>query len=174
MRIPLLINSRVKRAERLALLDSGATQNFLHPSFIRHHKIETLKLEKPRTVRNVDGTKNKAGDITDYARLQVKTNGQQETMNFYVSDLGNEEIILGYPWLAKFNPTINWKEKKIEDGPFIITVTTNNAKKYLPVSTQKRGGLRRRLVPLRKQYSRTEDDRYMLRWSLTRYGMNRP
>ena len=31
-------------------------------------------------------------------------------MHFLILDIGKESIILGYPWLAAFEPQFNWKE----------------------------------------------------------------
>ena len=31
-------------------------------------------------------------------------------MRFLVSDIGRESLILGYPWLAAFEPCFKWKE----------------------------------------------------------------
>ena len=33
---------------------------------------------------------------------------------FYVTTLGDQSLILGLPWLEKYNPIINWKEKTLE------------------------------------------------------------
>ena len=30
-------------------------------------------------------------------------------MNFLVTDIGNEEVLLGYPWLATYEPRISWR-----------------------------------------------------------------
>jgi len=46
------------QAEEKALLDSGATENFIHPKLVLKHKLKQNQLSKPRTVRNVDGTTN--------------------------------------------------------------------------------------------------------------------
>jgi len=31
---------------------------------------------------------------------------------FLVTALGKQQVILGYPWLEKANPKINWKKKE--------------------------------------------------------------
>ena len=72
-------------------------------------KIGSLKLPKPRTIWNIDGMHNKAGAITDFVDLQVRCGPKVEEMRFLVTDLGEDEIILGYPWLAAFQPDIDWK-----------------------------------------------------------------
>jgi hypothetical protein len=33
---------------------------------------------------------------------------------FYITALGDQNLILGLPWLEKHNPIINWKEKTLE------------------------------------------------------------
>jgi len=46
------------QAEEKALLDSGATENFIYPKLVLKHKLKKNSLSKPRTVRNVNGTTN--------------------------------------------------------------------------------------------------------------------
>ena len=43
-------------------------------------------------------------------------------MHFLIMDLGEDEIILGYPWLAAFQPCINWKNAMLdeEEQPLVI------------------------------------------------------
>ena len=35
-------------------------------------------------------------------------------MRFLVSDIGKESLILGYPWLAAFEPRFKWKEGTLD------------------------------------------------------------
>ena len=43
-------------------------------------------------------------------------------MRFLITDLGEDEIVLGYPWLAAFEPRINWRNTMIdeEEHPLVI------------------------------------------------------
>ena len=36
------------------------------------------------------------------------------TFKFYVTMLGDQNLILGLPWLEKHNPNLDWKEKTLE------------------------------------------------------------
>ena len=83
--------------------------NFISTRILKYMKIGSLKLPKPRTIWNIDGTHNKAGAITDFVDLQVQCGPKVKEMQFLVMDLGEDEIILGYPWLAVFQPDIDWK-----------------------------------------------------------------
>ena len=46
------------KAEETALLDSGATENFIDHTTVVKLRLGTKKLPKPRPVYNVDGTLN--------------------------------------------------------------------------------------------------------------------
>ena len=43
-------------------------------------------------------------------------------MRFLITDLGEDEIVLGYPWLAAFQLHINWKNAMLdeEEQPLVI------------------------------------------------------
>ncbi|GLB43850.1 putative chromo (CHRromatin Organisation MOdifier) domain containing protein [Lyophyllum shimeji] len=55
-----------------ALLDSGASGLFLHIRFVREHGITTRTLSRPIPVKNVDGTTNAAGAITEVVDLVLR------------------------------------------------------------------------------------------------------
>jgi len=61
---------------------------------------------------------NRHGTITHACDLMVKQGNKKVQQRFYVSDLGKDRFILGYPWFRAFNPDINWTEAKLK-GPGI-------------------------------------------------------
>jgi hypothetical protein len=63
IQVPFQLRTRKKRADRKALLDSGATECFIHPWMVQQLGLKTKNLAKPWKVRNVDGTPNQAGEI---------------------------------------------------------------------------------------------------------------
>jgi hypothetical protein len=46
--------------------------------------------------------------------LNVHTNNIHKEMRFLVSDIGREDAILGYPWLATFEPHFSWRHGVID------------------------------------------------------------
>ena len=66
----------------------------------------------PIKVRNIDGTYNESGAITE--KCLINFNDKTMTEWFYVTTLGDQNLILGLPWLEKHNPNIDWKEKTLE------------------------------------------------------------
>jgi hypothetical protein len=67
-------------------------------------------------VFNVDGTQNKAGIITESCVLRVKKDQHSTEQQFFITNLGADRVLLGYPWLREFNPQINWAEATVEGG----------------------------------------------------------
>jgi len=61
MTVQTYIHTIAKQAEMIALLDSGATENFLNLTYARWLKIPIKRLQNPCTLLNVDGTKNQSG-----------------------------------------------------------------------------------------------------------------
>jgi len=58
-------------AEEIALLDTGATENFIDPATVAQLCLGTKKLPFKRTVYNVDRTLNHNGAVTHACNLIV-------------------------------------------------------------------------------------------------------
>jgi hypothetical protein len=104
----------------MALVDSGAGGNFIDATFARLMKMDTVPLEQPLKVYNVDGTRNKIGTISEKVVVTLKTQGRHTRTELLVTRLGRKKVILGYPWLVKLNPDIDWRKGTLrwrKDGP---------------------------------------------------------
>ena len=125
MHVPVSICTRYFMADKKALMDSGATGNFIHPTFAKRLGLAMTPLEKPKRIYNINNTSNKVGSITHSLELKVTTKGIDKVMRFLVTDISNEDILLGYPWLATFEPKFGWKDAIIETKalPIIISST---------------------------------------------------
>ncbi len=95
MHIPVSIRTNNAMADIKALVDSGATDCFMSERFIRHMKLGKRPLQRPRKIWNINNTANKAGEITHYITLDIQTRGVRKTIQFLVTNIGNEDIILG-------------------------------------------------------------------------------
>ncbi len=69
---------------------------------------------------------NQAGEITHYITLNIQTRGIQKTIQFLVTNIGNEDIILGYPWMATFEPQFVWKNGVINEKELPIILWSVN------------------------------------------------
>jgi len=81
------------------LLDSGMTKMFIDKKMVAKHEFRLQKLERPVTVRNVDGTNNSGGAITHQVKVNVYYKNHIGRMRMDVCNLGRTDIILGMLWL---------------------------------------------------------------------------
>jgi hypothetical protein len=100
------------------LIDSGAGGLFIDQNFTKNFDINYL--DEPVKDYNVDGMENKQGTINAYVNLEFSLGEQKFKECFYVTGLGKQRIILGFPWLHKHNPIIDWKKGEITFKPFQI------------------------------------------------------
>jgi len=56
----------------------------------------------------------------------VNNNGEQALHAFYVADIGQDDFILGYPFLEASNPDIDWRNGCIDGFTTISTAKANN------------------------------------------------
>jgi hypothetical protein len=114
--VPINIGSSKQTVE--TLVDSGAGGLFIDQNYAK--KFDINYLDKPVKAYNVDGMKNKWGIINAYINLKFTLGERKFKERFYVTGLGKQRIILGFPWLHKYNPIINWKKGEIAFEPFQI------------------------------------------------------
>ncbi len=58
--------------------------------------------------------------------LKVQTNGTNKVIQFLITNIGNEEIVLGYPWMAAFEPQFTWKSSIIHEKALPIIIQSVN------------------------------------------------
>ncbi len=97
MTLRVYLQSKSKRAETITLLNSGATENFMSLDYAKHLHLPIKTLKEPRKLFNVNGTPNKAGDLKYYTDLRMRTETSTRTLRYFLSDLGDSRVILGYP-----------------------------------------------------------------------------
>jgi len=96
-----------------ALLDSGATGLVMSKEFARRHKFKRTKLERLVYMRNVDGTLNYAGPIVDTVEVEIFFKGHKEQTSIDVIGGQKWSVILGMPWLVRYNLEIDWKIEEV-------------------------------------------------------------
>ena len=65
------LQTKDKKAINYALIDSGATENFMSLHYAKYLHMPIKKMPKPQMVYNVDGSPNKSGGIAHYIDLNV-------------------------------------------------------------------------------------------------------
>ena len=78
------------------------------------HGFKLQKLDRPVTVRNVDGTNNSGRAITHQVEVNVYYKSHVDRMRIDVCNLGRIDIILDMLWLQAHNPKINWETGEVK------------------------------------------------------------
>jgi hypothetical protein len=107
LEIPFDFQTYMAKVEEKALVDSRAMENFIDKGTVKRLWLGTKPLSPARPVFNVDRTHNKAGTISKTIHLYVMLGDMEQCLQFYITDLGKDRMILGYPWLKTFNPQID-------------------------------------------------------------------
>ena len=136
MSIKVYVNTSNKRAKTSALLDSGATENFITTHYANWLCLPIKQLPQARKVCNVDGMTNKQGDITHFMDLEVQTGTKRVKMRFFLTDLGKQKVILGYLWFTAMQPRVDWARAWIDFKQLPVVLWTPNAHKAVFTQTK--------------------------------------
>ena len=99
----------------LILLDCGSTHDLISLDFVQRHKIVTRKGDGQLTVTMADGHAC-TESLTRTNDLDLVLPDLHERMMFTVFPLAKYDAILGKPWLAKNNPSINYSTNEVQIG----------------------------------------------------------
>ncbi|KJA16859.1 hypothetical protein HYPSUDRAFT_97926, partial [Hypholoma sublateritium FD-334 SS-4] len=87
LRIKIQTKNGSLNVDEKALADTGASGLFIDERYAKYLNLERIPLEEPLDVYNVDGTPNKKGTITHYARLLLSIGGRTTWERFYITNL---------------------------------------------------------------------------------------
>src|SRR5882757_1041049 len=92
-------------------------------------KLPFKRLPYERPLLNVDGTTNKMGSLKYYTDLQVQMGTKRTNLRFFLADLGDHKVILGYPWFAANQPKIDWARGWIDTTQLPLILRGANTQK---------------------------------------------
>ena len=116
MQIPvqLIVPSHTMKAiDTQALIDSGASISCVDWGFVRKHKLPSQCVKTPIQAQNANNSVNSKGVIWFTTTLFLNIGGIMRQVTLHVMNLGNENVILGLPWLKELNFMIDWVKKTL-------------------------------------------------------------
>jgi hypothetical protein len=139
----VFLHSKSKRAKTVALLDLGAMENFMSLDYAKYLHLLIKMLKELRKLFNVDRTPNRAGDLRHFVDLATRTGTRSTMLRYFLLDLGDNKVILGYPWFAAAQPKIDWAKGWIAYDQLPIVLRTPDASKarFLPQQSLARRGI---------------------------------
>ena len=86
---------------------------FINRSFVQKHRLETTPLPQPVLVRNVDGSPNENGSVTEEVHVTLRFGRHSDRAHLAVANLGQQTVIIGHSWLTLHNPEVDWVSQKV-------------------------------------------------------------
>eukprot|EP00884_Botryococcus_braunii_P008953 jgi/Botrbrau1/18059/Bobra.0062s0045.1 len=88
------------------LLDSGASANFVDEQLVQELSLPTMPLSSHVTIRVADGRTSVLGSNVS---MDLTVGFLDFGVTCLPTELSYYDLVLGKPWLAVFNPVVNWK-----------------------------------------------------------------
>ena len=126
--IPITLQMMQKKVPVEAFLNCGANECFVSQRFIDKHRLGVRYMKTPRKIENADGSPNISGNLRYYTDLTIITGDQSHPLRFYITDIGPNNLVLGYPWFRITNISPNWKNGTIPDTITIHTLHPTSEK----------------------------------------------
>ena len=82
----------------------------------------------------MDRTPNAKGEIRYYVDLDMSHGATKVQLHFFLTDIGERDIILGYPWFTAVQPNIDWKRGWIamEQLPVVLRTSDASRARFIP------------------------------------------
>ena len=111
--IKVVLQGEKEKLSINAMIDSGATEDFIDKEVCQKYRISTIATENPREIYLADGNPSDMGPVTHIAKIPMTIGNHQELATLQVANLQNHEVIRGMPWLKGHNPKMDWENNKI-------------------------------------------------------------
>uniref|UniRef100_A0AAQ4QLT0 Gypsy retrotransposon integrase-like protein 1 n=1 Tax=Gasterosteus aculeatus aculeatus TaxID=481459 RepID=A0AAQ4QLT0_GASAC len=109
------------------LVDSGADENFMDWRLAKRLNLKLIPLPKQLEAHALDGRLLcKITHRTDPIQMIISER-HSEALSFYLFDSPSHPLILGFPWLSKHNPHMNWVTGEITSWDKDCSVTCIHA-----------------------------------------------
>ena len=90
-----------------ALIDSGASENFISSDVVSSLSLQAHDLKSPSSLRIADGSVH---NVTKFVRVRITFGSLIIPLVLRIFQMSHQ-IILGFPFLQRFQPYIDWADK---------------------------------------------------------------
>lgn len=111
--LPVEIHSEHSSCPMYAMVDSGCQgYAFIDTDWAREKGIPLLPIQKPFSLVGYDGEKSETRTVDLYTQVSLRTGDYYEkNIILYSTYLAYYPVILGLPWLEKYNPCTGWAKR---------------------------------------------------------------
>jgi len=101
---------QINGTNTITMIDSGVTGNFVSQALVQSAGLLTRKKKELYSLQMADGLELSIGSVgEETTSLYLVIQRHYKEISLDVVRIATHHIILGIPWLKKYNPVINWK-----------------------------------------------------------------
>lgn len=97
-----------------ALVDSGADESLLDWELAKSLNLKVVLLDQPLEASALDGRLLCTVTHRTEPMVLVIDQEHREQISFHLFNSAQHPLILGYPWLVKHNPHVDWQTGKVK------------------------------------------------------------
>jgi hypothetical protein len=113
--IPYTLSDYDIKINTHALVDCRYTGlSFMNEAFTYQYNFPHYPLKNPKTVEVINSYPISLGNIIEYVEVQCMSGDDHETLTAYLMSLRYYPLILGVPWLKRYDVTINFANNDIQ------------------------------------------------------------
>uniref|UniRef100_A0A672ZBY5 ribonuclease H n=1 Tax=Sphaeramia orbicularis TaxID=375764 RepID=A0A672ZBY5_9TELE len=110
---PVTFTLRNSRVELRAFIDSGADENLMDEALVKSLNLKVCELPSKVTARGITGVE--LFQVSHHTEpLQMNIDDHNELVDFQIVRSLAHPIVLGFPWLKRHSPSIDWATGRIE------------------------------------------------------------
>ena len=95
--VKVQLQGEKKKVTINAMVDSGATEDFIDSEVCKKHGIKMIKAMNPREIYLADGKPSAMGPVTHLTEVPMDISNHRQLATFQVANLEHHEVILGMP-----------------------------------------------------------------------------
>ena len=99
--------------ECYALVNSGCGRTCIDEDFMKVQGWRSYWMKTPLTLIYADGSTNSRSPACFVCPMKIEVNSKFAILDMLVTNLHKHQMYLGYDWLSKVNPTIDWCSERL-------------------------------------------------------------
>jgi hypothetical protein len=110
--LQLVLDVQIGDHKLRALVDSGAMADYISPTVVNRHQLPWARKKQPYVLHNIEGERlgYENGMVTrETDHLIMDLPGKSIISQFDITEVKDYDLVLGFPWLRKNNPQIDWR-----------------------------------------------------------------
>lgn len=116
---PVCLYNEDRQWPTYAFVDTGSGTNFIHPNVVEMMHLNAVKNRNKCVVHDINGGSRA---LVHHVDVETAFGPYQKIIRYHVHDIGEEEVLLGLPWLQEAKAKVDGPSRAVEYNDLKIKV----------------------------------------------------